>query len=78
MLLEEFILRYVKLEAGFVSVLKMDENCISFRLNNEAKRALFNLNDLLNTLLSEQDGKFVLSLNMADKCLDFKFLEAGV
>ena len=77
MLFEEFILRFVRLEAAFVSVLAKTDNCISFRINDEAMIVLRHLEDLLNTLLEEEDGAFVVSLNLVNKCLDFKFIEGG-
>lgn len=75
MLFEAFILRFIKLDAGVIFLSHIQPNKLVFRWNNDALRCLSDLKDLLNTLLSEQDGYYSVNPNMQEKCLEFEFHE---
>ena len=73
MLFEEFILRFVKLSQEIVFVFDVTDNSISFRQNEASLTLVKELEDLLNTLLDERDGKFVVT---PGKVITLAFVEA--
>ena len=76
MFLKEFILRFIKLEAEFVSVLEMDDNQMTFRVNDGSMNVIKDLKDLLGTIVPEEVGEFVVSVNFGRNGVTLKFVEA--
>lgn len=75
MLFENFIVRFIKLDAGAIFLSDMQENKLVFRYNSDAIRCLSDLKDLLNTIVDRNDGYYALNLNMPNKCVEFEFHE---
>ena len=76
MFLENFILRFVKLQAGFVSVLSVEENAIVFRKSEASETVVSDLKDLLSALIDKEDGEFVVSGRFTSDGIKLEFVEA--
>ena len=73
MLFEEFIKRYMKLNEQIVFVFEITDDYISFRRNEASESFVKDLEDLLNTIVADKDGKFVVTHSSVIK---FEFVEA--